>query len=54
MWWDLHLLNRKMLVKNFPLPSDAEEFQDVLDEIEEDKQKWKERREQREIKEKQS
>ena len=45
-WIDVHMKYRKDLVKKFPLKSDADQNQDILDEIEYEKE---EKREQKEI-----
>jgi len=45
MWWDLHLKYRKRLVLFQKFPEDEDDYQDVLDEIEEDNERRKEVRE---------
>ena len=44
MWWDKHLLYRKQLVKYHAFDQDKEEFEDVLDDIEVEKEERKERK----------
>ena len=38
MWWDIHLKYRTALVKFRRFPDDEEEFEDVLEDIELEKQ----------------
>jgi hypothetical protein len=52
MWWDIHLKYRKMLVKFKRFPEDEEELEDVLVELQEEKDVRTKRKEERKVKEK--
>ena len=54
MWWDIHLLYRKRLVKFQRFDDDEEEVGDIVDEIEDDNQRRKEIKEDRKRKEQES
>lgn len=54
MWWDIHLLYRKRLVKFQRFDDDEEEVGDVVDEIEDDNQRRKEIKEERKRKDQES
>lgn len=47
MWWDIHLSHRKSLVKYRKFPSDEEEYEDVLEEIQQEKEIRSNRKEDR-------
>ena len=54
MWWDIHLLYRKRLVKFQRFPEDEEDLEDVIDELEDEAQIRKERKEERKRKDQES